>query len=125
MNAPSATDWASNPAQALSDSLALARATATDATASGVLTGLNILAQAAAALAPIAGAAVGGPTGALAAATIAQLGAELAAQSANGAAKLDPGTQALITQAIGVGAQAISAKIGVAAAPTAAPAVKS
>lgn len=108
---PTALDWQNDPAAALAASLDLAKKTAADADASTNVIACGIAAQVVAAAAPLAGAAIGGPTGALAAAALAQFGIGLASQHAESLASLTPDQQALVTTAIQVGVAEATAKL--------------
>jgi hypothetical protein len=97
---PTAEDWLKTPDAALAAALEIAKATSAHGDASTSAIALGIAAQVVQAAAPIAGAAVGGPWGAIIGAAVASLADTLGNQHAAALGPLTPGQQALIAQAI-------------------------
>lgn len=99
---PSIADWQTDPAGALAASKALADKTAADGDSSSKAVAIGIAAQVVRAGAPIAGAAVGGPMGAVAAAGLVAIADSLDSQHKDALAALTPEQQALVSQMIQV-----------------------
>lgn len=105
---PTAQEWRENPEAALAASLEIAKVTSAHGDPSTQAIVLGIAAQAIAAAAPIVGAAIGGPGGAIAGAAIAQLADHLGNQSAASLNTLTTDQQALVSQTITLGAGALA-----------------
>jgi len=108
---PTVADWAADPNGALAAAQALAKATLADADASTQAIAMGIASQVLTAAAPIAGAAIAGPSGALAAAALTTVATSVAQQAAPAVAALTAQQQQLVTSAIQVGAAAVQAKL--------------
>lgn len=108
---PTVADWQTDPEASLAAAGTLAKITNAHGDATSEAIAWGIAAQVLAAAAPLAGQAIGGPLGALAGAAVAQVATTLADQHQTATAALTAGQQAIITQAIQVGATMATAKL--------------
>ena len=109
MKIPSAADWAADPTAALALSLEVAKATAADGDATSEAVAFGIASRFLSALAPVAGSALGGPFGALAASAVVSLSDSLLAQHGDKTAAMTPDQRALVDHAVDVSVAAATA----------------
>ena len=108
---PSVPDFQADPAAATVAAGTLAQATSADGDATTQALAWGIAAKILATAAPLVGEAIGGPLGALAGQAVGTAATSLASQHADAVATLDAGQQALINEAIAVGAAVVADKI--------------